>query len=79
VAEVREEGGSLAEAARQAQTPAEAPATQVVLSLSEAEKRILTLLSAMNGVPLSVEHLVAVTGIADAGGAWCKRTAPPTA
>jgi len=65
-AEVREEGGSLAEAARQARTPAEAPATQVVLSLSEAEKRILTLLAAMNGVPLSVEHLVAVTGIADA-------------
>jgi hypothetical protein len=64
----REEGRSLVEVAHQAQipSPAEALTTETLNSLQEPERRILAALAALGGAPLPAEHLVALTGLADA-------------
>lgn len=63
----REENRSLAEVARrtQAPSPAEALTAETLNPLQEPERQILALLAALDGAPLSAEHLAALTGLAD--------------
>jgi hypothetical protein len=63
----REESRSLAEVARrtQAPSPAEALTAEMLNPLQEPERQILAVLAALDGAPLSTEHLAALMGLAD--------------
>ncbi len=63
----REEGLSLAEVARQVQTPAaeKAVTEQVVKPLSESEQRVLQVLAALGEAPLHTEHLAGLAKLAE--------------
>ena len=71
VALAREEGLSLADVARQVQTPspAEEVTAQVLTPLPEPERRIVAALAAVGGASLHADHLAALTGLADVASA----------
>jgi hypothetical protein len=64
----REEGRSLTEVARRAQTPspAEALTAETLNALPKPERQVLAALAALGDAPLHTEHLAALTGLADA-------------
>ena len=64
----REEGLSLAQVRERltARAPSQALADQALEALPEPERRILAVLAALDGAPLSADHLAALAGLADA-------------
>ena len=64
---VREEGRSLTEVSRriQAPSPADTLTAEILKGLPESKRQVLAALAALNGAPLHVDHLAALTGIAN--------------
>jgi hypothetical protein len=74
VAQIRDEGATLAQLVSEAtggtiaaaQPPAHRLTSQAAAELPEAERRVLSLLAALDGAPLHIDHVAALTSRADA-------------
>ena len=66
-ARVREEGKSLEEVARYAQTPdpSRALTAEAVADLSQAQRRLLAVMALLDGAPFPADHLAALSGVRD--------------